>query len=56
MSKYIGRGPKWTEHGNRPIFLADFGNIVYILADFGNRNAGGHRNLYFDRYLTDILK
>ena len=33
-----------------------FGNIVHILADFGYRNASWHRNFYFVRYLTDILK
>ena len=45
-----------TEHGNRPIFSKEFGNIVHILADFGNGNTGGHGNFYFDRYLLDILK
>ena len=42
--------PKRTEHGNRPIFSTEFGNIVHILADFGNRNTGGHGKIIF----TDI--
>ena len=33
-----------AEHGNRPIFSTEFGNIVYILADFENRNIVGHGN------------
>ena len=49
-------GLKGMGHGNRPIFLTEFGNIVHILADFRNSNAGGNGNFHIDRYLTDILK
>ena len=35
----LGRGwsPKKFEHGNRLMFSAEFGKIVYILVDFGKQ-------------------
>ena len=51
-----GGVPKRTAHGNRPIFLTKFRNVVHIFANLGNKNTGGHGNSYFDRYLTGILK
>ena len=49
-----GVGAYVAEHGNRPIFSAEFGKIIYILADFENGNTDGHGYFHFDRYLMDI--
>ena len=48
-------GVPWrTEHGNRPIFSSEFGEVGHILAGFENWNTGGHGNSSFDRYATDM--
>ena len=41
---------------NTAYFLDRIGKNCAYWADLGNKNTGRHRNFYFDRYGTDILK
>ena len=45
----------FTEHGNRPTFMAENGNIAYILTDFGHKNSDGNENIILEGRKTKIV-